>query len=208
MRKPQFIARQSSHPKGLIGGIVARVMAKETAPENHIALDFLELKDGDSLLEVGAGHGATLTEAATRTKGGKIAGIDISSVMVRLAKKRNCRHVKPGTTEVRRASSDKIPYPDGAFSKVLSVHTIYFLCNLHDHFKEIFRVTAPGGRFVVCFRPGEDEGFAENFPANVYNIRLKSEVLHQLEAAGFNVTSAHDDVDDRRHLVYVIAEKS
>jgi hypothetical protein len=41
MRKPRFIAEQDRKPSGLLGQIVARVMAKETAGENDLALDLL-----------------------------------------------------------------------------------------------------------------------------------------------------------------------
>jgi hypothetical protein len=34
MRKPRLIAKQGRKPSGLLGQIVARVMAKETADEN------------------------------------------------------------------------------------------------------------------------------------------------------------------------------
>ncbi len=44
MRKPQFIAEQGRKPSGLLGQIVARVMAKETADENDFALKLLQLQ--------------------------------------------------------------------------------------------------------------------------------------------------------------------
>jgi hypothetical protein len=53
MRKPLFIARQGRRPVGLFGHIVARVMARETAPENARTLDLLDLRTGDRVLEVG-----------------------------------------------------------------------------------------------------------------------------------------------------------
>ena len=51
MRKPEFIARQSRRPTGLLGAIVARVMARETRPENERALHLLDLADGDSFID-------------------------------------------------------------------------------------------------------------------------------------------------------------
>ncbi len=207
MKRPDFIARQSGNPKGLLGGLIARIMAKETAPENLIALDLLELEEWDRLLEIGSGHGATLAEAAVRMKNGSIAGIDISKVMVRLAEKTNQQNIKSKLIQIHRASSDDIPYPAKTFTKLLSIHTIYFLDDLPDHLAEIFRVTAPGGRFVLGFRPGEDEGFAENFPDNVYQIRLKSEVLRLLEAAGFETITVHEEDPGRGRVVFAVVER-
>ena len=57
MGKPLFIAKQSGHPQGWFGHIVALVMARETATANRIALEHLDVRDGDAVLEVGFGHG-------------------------------------------------------------------------------------------------------------------------------------------------------
>jgi len=57
MRKPLFIAKQGRKPSGLLGQIVARVTAKETAGANEIALQLLQLQPDDAVLEIGSGHG-------------------------------------------------------------------------------------------------------------------------------------------------------
>ncbi|UPK37828.1 hypothetical protein IVB18_11310 [Bradyrhizobium sp. 186] len=59
MRKPRFIAEQGRKPSGLLGRIVARVMAKETAGENEFALELLQLRPEDAVLEIGCGHDET-----------------------------------------------------------------------------------------------------------------------------------------------------
>src|SRR3954453_23106254 len=60
MRKPRFIAEQGRKPSGLLGQIVARVMAKQTADANDFAPKLLQLRPDDALLEIGSGHGDTL----------------------------------------------------------------------------------------------------------------------------------------------------
>ena len=55
--KPEWIARQSSWPRGWLGEIVARVMSFETIRVNRIALELLEVGAGESVLEVGCGTG-------------------------------------------------------------------------------------------------------------------------------------------------------
>ena len=87
MAKPELIARQSRRPSGWLGEIVARVMALETRPANRIALEQLAVRPGETVLEVGCGHGRTLARLA-KTPRAWLAGIDPSEVMVRLARKR------------------------------------------------------------------------------------------------------------------------
>ena len=59
MRRPEFIARQSSRPRGLVGRLLGHVMAIETASLTRDALGLLALQPADRLLEVGFGHGRT-----------------------------------------------------------------------------------------------------------------------------------------------------
>ena len=64
MHRPEFIARQSAHPTGLLGRVIARIMALETATPNRRTLELLELDEKSRVLEVGFGHGRTLGRAA------------------------------------------------------------------------------------------------------------------------------------------------
>ena len=51
MRKPLLIAKQGRRPAGLLGKLVARVMATQTAAENDIVLELLQLDPVDCVLE-------------------------------------------------------------------------------------------------------------------------------------------------------------
>jgi hypothetical protein len=85
MKKPYFIARQGRRLSGLLGHIVARVMARETRTENDRTLELLELHGDDDVFEIGLGHGATLYRAAQMVRTGHLAGADLSEVMVNIA---------------------------------------------------------------------------------------------------------------------------
>src|SRR5438552_513133 len=54
-RRPVFIARQGRRPSGLLGQIVARVMAHETARDNAKAIDLLDVQPTDRVLDIGTG---------------------------------------------------------------------------------------------------------------------------------------------------------
>jgi len=111
MRRPEFIARQASCPTGLLGRLLARIMATETLAANDRTLDLLAIQPHDRVLEIGFGHGQTLTRAAAAASSGFVAGIDLSADMVKTATHWNQQLITSGRVAVQCASSERIPYP-------------------------------------------------------------------------------------------------
>jgi len=191
VRRPDFIARQSRCPTGLLGRLIGYIMSAETATANEEALTLLDLQPSDRVLEVGFGHGRTIERAATVLATGFIAGIDLSEEMVRMAERRCRRLIRDGKVTLSVGDSDHLPFPDQHFDKALSVHTVYFWADPVAHLREIRRVLADGGRLVLGFRSKEDK-MAEDFPESVYTFYTAEEVGGLLEASGFErVDLAH-----------------
>lgn len=205
MRKPLMIARQGRRPSGLLGQVVARIMAKETAPENDVALRLLELAPRDAVLEIGCGHGHTLAKAAVIAHQGMLSGVDFSEVMHGYAMRRHRALVRAGRLEFRLGGSDQLPYPAAAFDKAFTVHTIYFWTDALDHLREARRVLRPGGRFVLGFRPAEDASFRATFSEEVYRIRPREEVVDLVRQAGFEILEVRDPAEARRRVAFVTA---
>jgi len=204
MRKPRFIAKQGRNPSGLLGQIVARVMAKETADENAFALDLLQLQPQDAVLEIGTGHGDTLAKAANVVSCGSLCGIDFSSVMHRHAMRRHRRLVAEKRIEFHFGSSDRLPFDDQSFDKVFAVHTVYFWQRPLDHLAEARRVLKPGGRFVLGFRPAEDTGFRATYPSDIYNIRSEAEIVQLIRDSGFKAVTQHRHTRGAMQFSFVI----
>jgi ubiquinone/menaquinone biosynthesis C-methylase UbiE len=100
--------------------------------------------------------------------------------------------------EVKRASSDQVPYPDESFGRVYAVHTLYFWKDPLAHLREIHRITRVGGRFVLAFGPKEDEHAVAAYPESVYHFYSIDEAQHLLSKAGFsNVSMAHETIASR-----------
>ena len=184
VRRPNFIARQSRCPTGLLGRLIGYIMSAETATANDQALTLLDLQPSDRVLEVGFGHGRTIERAATALATGFIAGIDLSEEMVRMAERRCRRLIRHGKVALKVGNSDHLPFPDQHFDKALSVHTVYFWAEPEAHLREIRRVLADGGRLVLGFHSREDK-MAADFPASVYTFYTADEVAGLLEASGF-----------------------
>lgn len=187
MKKPNFIARQGRRPSGLLGHIVAKVMARETKTENDRTLELLELCGDDDVFEIGFGHGATLHRAAQIVRTGHLAGADFSEVMVNIATRRYRRSISEGRMELKLADTAKLPFRDGSFDKAYCVHTIYFWVNLEEHLREVHRVLRPTGRFVLCFRPSEDPNASASFPSSIYHFPTLAEAKAALQLSGFSV---------------------
>jgi ubiquinone/menaquinone biosynthesis C-methylase UbiE len=185
MRRPEFIARQGRCPTGLLGRVLARVMAVETAEANSQLLALLEPRPTDHVLEVGFGHGRTVERAAALVPHGFVAGVDLSKDMVRMASRRNRQMIRARRVELQLGDSAHLPYPDCRFDRVFSLHTLYFWSDLQQHLREIHRVLKTDGRFVLGFGPRDDEKTTANFPAAVYRFYTSDEVRTLLAQVGF-----------------------
>ena len=195
MRRPLFIAKQARNAKGMLGRFVAFVMARETLLENMRAIDALEVKPRDHVLDIGCGHGRSLEILAARASKGRVAGADPSELMAEIAVARNHAKVKAHKVEVAIAPADALPFADGAFDKALCVHVIYFWESLDASFREIARVLKPGARFALVFRTDADKTAVASFPKEVYRFRPRSEVIAALTRAGFAVQVADHDTE-------------
>ncbi len=207
MRRPRFIAEQARHAKGVLGRLVAFIMARETWGENMRAIEALDVASGDCVLDVGSGPGRSIAELARRASSGRIVGIDPSELMAEVAVRRNRKLVKERRAEIRVASAASLPFADNTFDKALCVHVIYFWNDLDTAFREIARVMKPGGRLALLFRTNADEAAVSAFPAEVYNFRALRDVIAPLEAAGFTVDTREELCCDARTPALLIAAK-
>lgn len=198
MPKPEFIARQSAHPTGLLGHLVARVMAFDTAAVNRHVLEVLGAKPGERILELGCGHGRALRQVAEAAAPACAVGVDPSPVMCGVARRHNRRAIEAGHARVEPGDSRHIPEPDASFDKVFSVHTLYFWPDLAEGLREIRRVLRSGGELLMAFHSGENAAVAANLPSSVYDMRRDEEVADALERTGFGEISITIEPDGLR----------
>lgn len=185
MRRPEFIARQSRHPSGVLGWLIGHIMSVETATANDAALKLLALEPRDRVLEVGFGHGRTIERAAAMAREAFVAGIDTSEEMVQMATRRCRSLIAAGRVRLALGDSGSIPYPDAFFDKAYAIHTIYFWSDPTQHLRELRRVLRDGGRLGLGFQPKED-ATAADFPASIYTFHTADQVRLLLQQAGFD----------------------
>lgn len=187
MRRPRFIAEQARHAEGLLGRLIAFIMARETWSENLRAINALNVAPTDHVLDIGCGPGRGLAELARRAPRGRIAGADPSELMVEAAVQRNRSHVRARLVDVAHAGVDHLPFADAAFDKILCVHVVYFWSDLGAGLLEIARVLKTGGRLALVFRTAANEAAVRAFPKDIYRFPVLEEVIAALTTAGLSV---------------------
>ena len=205
MPKPLFIARQSAHPRGWFGHVVARLMAIDTASANRRVLERLEPKPGERILEVGCGHGRTLARVAAAAAPARAVGVDPSQVMRRVARAHLRREIARGRVEIRDGDAARLPFDDAVFDKAFSVHTVYFWPDLGAGLRELRRVLRQGGELLLAFHDGADAAKVRQLPDAVYTLRPAAEVEAALRDAGFR--SAASTPDPETGLVFAHARR-
>jgi cyclopropane fatty-acyl-phospholipid synthase-like methyltransferase len=86
------------------------------------AVEQLDVRPQDRVLEVGCGHGVAVTLICDRLKGGTVVALDRSPKMTAAAIRRNAEHVQSGRAAIITTSLHDAELGDALFDKVLAVH--------------------------------------------------------------------------------------
>lgn len=207
MAKAEWIARQSAHPRGWIGHLVAGVMAWDTAGANTQALEALAVGPAEEVLELGCGHGRTLARLSALEPTARICGVDPSEVVRREARRRNRAGVTAGRIRIEDGDSGKLPFETGRFDAAFSVHTIYFWPDVAEGLRELGRVLRPGGRLLLAYRPDDPE-LRRALPASVYRLRSAAELEDALGGAGFREIETREQRSGKARLALTLAKTS
>ena len=145
-----------------------------------MALDLLDPKAGERLLDVGIGGGGLLAKLL-RTRPRLLAGVDVSSAAIERARRLFARRA-----EIVHASAESLPFPDGSFDGATSVSVLHFWADLDPPLREIARMLRPGGRLVVVFEPPEA---LRRWPGHVHGFHLweVEQVIEAAERAGLRL---------------------
>jgi ubiquinone/menaquinone biosynthesis C-methylase UbiE len=179
---------QFACPSGKWGLVAGRLMALKNAGMNRLAVEMLDVRPEDQVLEIGFGHGHAIQMIAERAHKGTVAGIDLSGVMVRQAARRNRRAIMAGRVELSQGSVANIPYEYARFDKVLAVNNYQFWPNAEFNLGEIQRVLRQDGLLLLCLRKkGADRPFrlAPGFGAPGFSPEEVQEVAGLVRWVGF-----------------------
>jgi ubiquinone/menaquinone biosynthesis C-methylase UbiE len=177
---------QFAKPTGFFGRILAKGMARGHKEFYKNALKSINPQKEDKYLEIGFGSGIFIKKYMSRVS--KIAGIDHSEDMVKLASDINRKLVESGKAEFKQGYASSLPWGDNEFTIVATIEVFSLLNETDKTLKEIFRILKPGGRLIIEMGFNKDDGVDHKRLIKKYNLKLYSgeEMKKLLKKAGFS----------------------
>lgn len=152
MQRMKGLRAQFEKPEGILGWVASRLMLASNRPLTEWALDLLRLQPSDEVLEIGFGPGYAMEKMAERVMTGHLAGVDISPLMVRVARGRNAEAIRRGRVDLHEGSVERLPFGDARFDKLVAINSVQFWPDLEAGLREAWRVLRPGGRVVIVLQ--------------------------------------------------------
>ena len=108
-----------------------------------------ELREGETVLDLGSGGGIDVLLSARRVgSSGHAIGVDMTDEMLALARK-NAAEAGAANVEFRKGTIERLPVDDASIDVVISNCVINLASDKRAVFAEIARVLKPGGRVGV-----------------------------------------------------------
>jgi SAM-dependent methyltransferase len=116
-----------------------RFMGRHSTQLSAPLADLAGIEDGQRVIDVGCGPGALTAELVRRLGADAVTAVDPSETFAATAEARH-----PGV-DVRLATAEELPFPDGAFDAALAQLVVHFMDDPVAGLREMARVTRPGG---------------------------------------------------------------
>ena len=180
-------------PVGFGGKIMVAMMNSGHGAMADWGLGHITIGSDATVLDAGCGGGANIKKLLGKCPKGTVKGIDYSEVSVGKSRKVNAKAISASRCEVLQASVAELPFDENSFDLVTAFETIYFWPGLADCFREVYRVTKPGGTFFICNESNgetnkDDEWVEKIGGMTIYNA---AQILTALNQAGFTDTKAN-----------------
>ncbi|WP_321574627.1 class I SAM-dependent methyltransferase [Paraburkholderia franconis] len=145
------LLRTFGRPQGVLGRIGGKIMANMNAACAAWAIDLLDVRASDRVIEIGFGPGVGIRLLAQKATAGKIAGVDPSPEMLAQAAARNAQAIARGQVDLRQGSAGRLPFDDDTFDKALAINSMQVWPDAAAGLAELRRVMRPGATLALAF---------------------------------------------------------
>ena len=185
-------------PHGEAGAEMLAGMNEHHSPVTEWALGFFDFNSRDKILDIGCGGGETIRKMSQFVQNGKIYGVDYSELSVKLSTEHNSKDVESGKVQITEASVEKLTYSDDFFDKIITVESFYFWPDPQENLKEVYRILAKDGKFLIVADINGDAELSEEDIDGIKKYGLFNPTLSQfcdlLENAGFKDIKIHTQI--------------
>ncbi len=199
----EFVDVQYQSPKGILGFYFGEKMVLQHRSETKWTINLLNLKKEERVLEIGCGAGYAMKNLLTQPNVQYVAGLDISKSILRTAKIRNRRAISKGNAELIQGNVNDIPFDNNLFTKVFSIHSIYFWDITPETVSEIYRILKTNGTVTITLCNGKN---GETW-TGVQNM-LEEQLIPLMIQTGFKDVKIVEGPNSRKfHTIAVMGEK-
>jgi len=153
-RLRRSLVAQAHNPTGPVGHVEGWIFAHRSSNvrRNRWAVELLEVKPSDRVIELGCGPGVAVAALASRATQGLVVAVDHSAVVIRQARRRNADAIKEGRVRLIHAPVEHLQ-ADGPFDAALAVNTVGMWPEPTIRLREIGRLLRRGGRIALVSQP-------------------------------------------------------
>lgn len=182
-------------PQGEAGAQMLERMSESHRGVTAWALSHLSVKGSENVLDIGCGGGAALGKMSAGIVSGHLTGVDYSEVSVELSRKVNAGDIESGKMDIVQASVENLPFSDNSFNIIYTIESFYFWKNPVECLREVYRVLAEGGTFLII---ADIYGDAELSPETIESVKkynlfnpTAGQFRELLEESGFSGIKIH-----------------
>ena len=118
-------------------------------PTNRLAVDYLDLPDHITIVDVGCGTGSALRHAAQKVKHGNLIGIDPVPRMIEIAREQVENHSSQEIITFKVGSAEELPIDDNYANIVFAFDSIDHWTDVNRGLDEVRRILKSDGKLII-----------------------------------------------------------